>query len=172
MVLASTFTPSVNPDSISSTFWMLGSPVYWLLGAPPISMTSIPRPTYHYGLPIYGLITIILYLLATQLVKPARRWRVKWADVILALVLLLGFLGVVGLGYLATTNRYENIRIISPATPTPFPALLPESPTEMPEATPENGVYPSPENPYPAAKGNSIPSQETGFQHPYERITS
>ena len=172
MVLASTFKPSVNPDSISSTFWMLGSPVYWLLGAAPISMTSIPRPTYHYGLPIYGLITIILYLLSTQLVKPTRRWRVRWPDVTLALVLLLGFLGVVGLGYLATTNRYENIQIITPPAVTPIPILLPDSPTEAPEATPENDAYPSPDNPYPAAKGNTNPFQETGFHFTNEARSS
>ena len=47
-VLASAFAPSVNVQSISGTFWMLGSPVYWLLGGPPVSLTSIPTTCLPY----------------------------------------------------------------------------------------------------------------------------
>ncbi len=168
-VLASAFAPSVNVQSISGTFWMLGSPVYWLLGGPPISMTSIPRPAYHIGLPVYGLLTLVLYLIAARLVRPVRRWRIHWSEVALALIVVCGYAGVVALGYLATTNRYENIRIVAPQTP--IPAVLIETPAPLlppgvipnMEATPEN--YPSsettpvitPESPYPAPKGSGNP---------------
>lgn len=151
MVLASTFTPSVNPQSISSAFWMLGSPVQWILGAAPISMTTIPRPTYHTMLPLYGLVIIVLYIFSTRLVMPVRRWRIPWAEVSLILVLIVGYLALVAMGFLATTNCYENIQIIR-ATPTPFQLLAPQNPETNP-ATPTDSATPVPESPYPAPKG-------------------
>ncbi len=132
MVLASTFSSSVNPSSIPSAFWMLGSPVYWILGSPPISMTSIPRPVYHFGLPIYGLLTLVLYLVTTRLVRPVRRWHISLPEALLTLVLILGFLGIIGLGYLGTTNRYENIQILNSASPTPLPEIVPDLPAIKP----------------------------------------
>jgi ABC-2 type transport system permease protein len=154
MVLASTFQPSINPQSISSTFYMLGSPIYWILGSPPISFTSIPRPVYHYGLPLYGLLSIILYFISTRLIRPVRRWKIHWSEAVLGLVVLSGFLGLVTLGYLATANRYENIQIISPATPIPPPpAQSPEVPAAEPATAPAGHPTPVPESPYPAPKG-------------------
>jgi ABC-2 type transport system permease protein len=174
-VLASAFAPSVNVQSISGTFWMLGSPVYWLLGGPPVSMTSIPRPAYHIGLPIYGLLTLVLYLIAARLVKPVRRWRIHWSEAALALIILCGYSGVVALGYLGTTNRYENIQIISP--PTPAPAVLIETPAPLrvpggaPNVQGTPGSYPSiestpgitPESPYTAPKGAGDPAHGYGL---------
>jgi ABC-2 type transport system permease protein len=167
MVLASTFQPSINPQSISSTFWMLGSPVYWILGSPPISLTSIPRPVYHYGLPLYGLLAIVLYILSTRLIRPVRRWKIHWSEALLGLVVLSGFLGMVALGYMATTNRYEHIQIISPATPTPFiPTQSPEAPATEPAASPSGHPTPVPESPYPAPKGE-LPKSVAGTASRY-----
>jgi len=123
MVISSTFSSSVNPQSISSAFYMLGSPIYWLMGSAPISQDSIPRPIYHYVLPFYLLVTILLYLLTSRLVKPVRRWQIQWSEAVLALVLILGFVSAVSMGYLVTTNRYENIQIIESTTPTPDSAI-------------------------------------------------
>jgi len=174
-VLASAFAPSVNVQSISNTFWMLGSPVYWLLGGPPISLTSIPRPAYHLGLPVYGLLTLLLYLIAARLVKPVRRWRIHWSEAALVLIILCSYAGVIALGYLATTNRYENIQIVTPQTSipgvlinTPDPIMAPESAPNS-QATPVS--YPTiestpgiiPESPYPAPKGSRNPIGGSGL---------
>ncbi len=155
MVLASAFQPSVNPDSISSTFWMIGSPVYWIMGRPPISLTSIPRPAYHLGLPVYLFVTIILYLVSTRLVKPVRKLEIHWSEAVLAFVILLGFLGFVTIGYLSTTNRYENIKVIAPATPTPFIQSAPQDQ----ENSPNLMTTPVPESPEIAPKGYLPPQR-------------
>lgn len=149
MVLASTFQPSVNPESISSAFWMLGNPIYWILGAAPVSYDSIPRPAYHFGLPLYLFITLALYLLSTRLIRPVRRWKIYWYEGLLILILLLGLLGLTSIGYLASTNRYEHIIIASP-TPTPILEMVPPIPdiesTENPdEQTLPDLVTPTPE---------------------------
>ena len=138
MVLASTIAPSVNTNSLTSSLYMLGSPVFWILGSAPISTTSIPRPSYHYILPIYGLITILLYLFSTRLIRPIRRWQMSWSEFLIPFLVVLGFLSLVSLGFVATTNRYENI-ILAP-TPTPPAELLPidpkmETPTPIPSGT-------------------------------------
>ncbi|MFM8321667.1 MAG: ABC transporter permease [Chloroflexota bacterium] len=145
--LASAMSPSVNPNNISSMFWMLGSPIYWIMGNPPISFDSIPRPVYHYAVPAYLFVTLVLYLLASHLVRPSRRWRLEWAEVIVGAVLALGLVGLVGLGYAATANRYENILFTVEATATPQPtmtapsgelqpSLVPEAPEGEQQATP------------------------------------
>lgn len=135
MVLASTFQPSLSADSISSAFWMLGSPVYWILGTP-ISVDSIPRPAYHYGLPLYLLITLVLYLVSTRLVRPVRRWQIRWYDLLLALVLIFGLLGLITLGFLTTANRYENVKILPTATPAPLMEIMPVTPAVETDITP------------------------------------
>lgn len=124
--LASALQPSVNPINISSAFWMLGGSVTWIWGMPPISLTSIPRPIYHYSLPIFGAVTLILYLLTTRLVKPTRRWQTHWTEALVATVLLLGYSGLVILAFSGTSNRYDNILPSAPATPIPeIPGLAP-----------------------------------------------
>ena len=178
-VLASAFAPSVNVQSISSTFWMLGSPVYWLLGGPPISLTSIPRPAYHIGLPLYGLITLLLYLVAARLVRPVRRWRIHWSEASLGLIIFSSYVGVIALGYLATTNRYENIQIVTPQTPapgtlpgelmdTPEPKIVPElspnlqtTPASYPTIETTPGI--TPDSPYPPPKGTGNPVSGLGL---------
>jgi ABC-type transport system involved in multi-copper enzyme maturation permease subunit len=167
MVVASTFQPSVSPESISSTFWMFGSPVYWILGSAPISMTSIPRPAYHIGLPLYGLITLILYLIATRLVKPVRRWKIHWSEAMLAFVLITGYLGLVTIGYFGTTNRYENILIVSSPTPTPLLEEIPDETTPVPEAAPEIDTTVPPEMVKPTPLGFNYPIDHSDLHaHP------
>jgi ABC-2 type transport system permease protein len=158
-VLASTFQPSVNSQAISSTLWMFGSPINWILGNPSISQTSIPRPSYHYGLPLYVAVTVILYLISTRLVMPVRRWKIQGSEALLGLIILLGFIGLATLGFLLTTNRYENIQISSPATE--LPAILPGgaiNPGSLPLDTPGPMI----ETPYPAPKGAISPGDAAG----------
>jgi len=149
-VLGSTFSSSTSTQLISSTFWMISSPVYWLLGGAPLSATSIPRPIYHYSLPLYILATLVLYLITTRLIKPLHRWRISWSEVLIALVLVLGFLGLSAVAYLATTNRYENIQMVAPETPTP--EALPIPGQKPPGSNLENPL-PTLEEQLPAPEG-------------------
>jgi ABC-2 type transport system permease protein len=82
---------------------------------------GIPRPLYHYALPLYGMLTLVLYLLSVQMVQPVRRWRVRWKELLAALALLLLFIGVVVLAFVTTAHRYEGAGLFSGLTPTPVP---------------------------------------------------
>ena len=86
-----------------------------------ISMDSIPRPLYHYALPLYGLITLVLYLLASRLIRPARRWQIKAKELLIGLILVTILLGTAAIAFATTSDRYENISIFS--APTPFPPM-------------------------------------------------
>lgn len=110
--LASAIKPSTRPELLSNFIGGFGN-FYWLFDIPPISYDSIPRPLYHFSLPAFGLLTILLYLITTRLVLTTHRWRLRLSEVILTLVLLLGYLGLVTVFFAATSNRYENITIES-----------------------------------------------------------
>jgi len=83
-----------------------------------INTNSIPRPLYHYTLPLYGLITLVLYLLAARLIRPARRWQFKIKEIGIGVIAIMLFIGIVILAFSRSTDRYENISIF--AAPTPF----------------------------------------------------
>jgi ABC-2 type transport system permease protein len=116
--LFSAITPSIRPETLSSMFWSLSS-VFWAMGNSPISYTSIPRPLYHYSLPLYGCISILLYLVTTRLVRPTLRWRIRLEELSIGLVLILGYAGIVAIAFLGTSNRYENIQIQTQTTNPP-----------------------------------------------------
>jgi ABC-2 type transport system permease protein len=114
--LFSALTPSSNTgDSFSSNLlWTLGIGLggnLGLLSGSTISMVGIPRPLYHYSLPLYGAISMILYLLSTRLVRPTQRWKFTRREILVALALLLVFGGAVGLAFLHSAERYENASI-------------------------------------------------------------
>lgn len=143
--LASAMSPSVDPNSISGLFWMLGSPLSWIMGSAPVSYDSIPRPVYHYSIPIFLGISFVLYLIASHLVRASRRWHIEWAEIVVIVVVLVGLVGSAGLAYAATTNRYENVIIQTEPTPRPeiFETPIPETgnPILVPEVTePEMSV--------------------------------
>ena len=50
--------------------------------------------------------------------------------------------GVIALGYLATTNRYENIQIVTPQTPAPGALAETPAPTEAPVLSPNSQATP------------------------------
>jgi ABC-2 type transport system permease protein len=156
--LASALTPSFNPAIISNMFWSFGNSIYWIMGSPEISLTTIPRPIYHYSLPIYGALILILYLLATRLVKPSRQWNIHWTEGLIALIILLGYAGAIMVAYASTTNRYENILISAPAESS-SPQLLPPG-NEVPTEPVEN---PAGENPVPVETPTPYPPPEKGF---------
>jgi ABC-2 type transport system permease protein len=150
--LASALSPSVNFQFLSGMFWMLGGAFGWIAGDSTISFTSIPRPLYHYSLPIYFTLTLVLYLLAARLVRPTRRWHLEWAEVVVAIVLLIGLFGSLSVGFAATTNRYENINIV--VKPTATPIQIESTPTinHIQEAPPAPGE--SVPSDYPSPKGD------------------
>ena len=140
-----------------------------------ISLTSIPRPAYHLGLPVYGLLTLLLYLIAARLVKPVQRWRIHWSEAALVLIILCSYAGVIALGYLATTNRYENIQIVTPQTSIPGVLIDTPGPIMAPEVAPNSQSTPvsyptiestpgiTPESPYPVPKGSRNPIGGSGL---------
>ena len=79
---------------------------------------TIPRPLYHYTLPIYGMLTLIFYWLSTRLIRPARRWRLRWKEVLIAVVLIGLLISLSALVFSITSDHYENVSIFT--APTPF----------------------------------------------------
>ena len=75
----------------------------------------IPRPLYHYSLPLYGLLSLVFYALATRLVLPTRRWRITRKDVLIFLGTLLALIVVVIFGLFMTIDQYE--RAVVPDAP-------------------------------------------------------
>lgn len=108
--LGSAMAPSVNPSNLLGSFWMFGG-MYWFWGPPNISSSYIPRPLYHFSIPLFLAITIVLYLISARLILPARRWHIHWSQWLIATVILIGFIGSVATAYVMTSNRYENIQI-------------------------------------------------------------
>lgn len=92
------------------------------LGARPIgaSLPYIPRPIYHYTLAFYGVLSLILYLLATRLVRPSRRWHIRWRELLGALILVATLGAAVAVPFALTAGHYERIRV----EPTPMPPSL------------------------------------------------
>ena len=148
--LFSALSPVQTGGGATEVLWSLAR----ILGgyADPSSafLTGVARPLYHYTLVLYGGLSLILYLLATRLVQPVRRWRIGRRAVLAALALLLLFGGLVGAGFLATAGRYE--WSAARATFTPSPAnMMPGRAMAVPVAPerPEPTVPPVP-TPSPA----------------------
>ncbi len=123
--LFSAVNPASPTDGPSGVFWGLGMAIGGNLsiltgGGQP----GIPRPLYHYTLPLYGAISLVLYLLATRMVRPTRQWRVSWKEAAIVAVLLLAVGGAVTLAFALTADRYVTASIFS--TPTPAPAMVPQ----------------------------------------------
>jgi ABC-2 type transport system permease protein len=123
--MISALSPSMPFDSpIWSSFayplMSFGGGGLGMLGGATISQTSIPRPLYHYSLPLYGGLTLLLYVLTTRLVRTTRRWHVSWRDAATAVALFGAFGGAVVLAFTGTAGRYENVSIFQAATPAPF----------------------------------------------------
>jgi ABC-2 type transport system permease protein len=125
--LTSAISPSLDPQTFLSRFWMLSGP-WSSLGVPPFSLYSIPRPIYHYTLPLYGFITILLYIVSTRYVLPIHRWRINWYEAVVGVVIFLGFFAMVSAGYFMTTHRYENIQLSPETPPNQIEEVNPDSP--------------------------------------------
>jgi hypothetical protein len=123
--LFSALQPSLNGQYPTSFMWMLGGgfgPDLWF-GTAQMSTVGIPRPIYHYSLPLFGGITVVLYLLTTRLVQPAHRWRLKLRDLAVGAGVLLIYAGCVAAFFYLTSGRYENVLNSTQPVDIPAPPL-------------------------------------------------
>jgi hypothetical protein len=123
--LFSSVAPSVPSDGLGGVLWGLGMALggnIGLLTGQNLPL-GIPRPIYHYTLPLYGLLTLFLYFLSVRLVQPVRRWRPGRRELLAALALILVLAGATALAWGLTADRYE--RAAGVPTPTPAPFGLP-----------------------------------------------
>jgi hypothetical protein len=123
--LFSALTPASPGDgSTGGVAWglgmVLGGNLSLLSGSG--GLTAAPRPLYYYTLPLYGTISLILYLLGTRLVQPIGRWRLRWKDLLPVLVLVLALAGIVALVFALTAGRYGEASTLTPPSPT-LPAV-------------------------------------------------
>jgi ABC-type transport system involved in multi-copper enzyme maturation permease subunit len=133
--------------------WNLGGSLRLLSGST-ISYSGIPRPLYHYSLPLYTAVALVLYLLSTRLVLPTHRWRLGPRQVLIALVLLLGLAGTVILAFRITADRYENAggpAVINPLQPV-FEKGFVQPPVQVLEVPAQEVIaYPEPGSEAPTA---------------------
>lgn len=103
--LSSALAPSVGINTGGNLFYLLSG--IFSMGNSPISMTSIPRPMYHYTLFFYLGLSSVLYLLTTRLVQPTRRWRMTRAELFSGVGFLILVFGLIAGAYFGTTRHYE-----------------------------------------------------------------
>jgi hypothetical protein len=106
--LSSTLAPTMGMDVGGSLFYILSG--IFNAGVAPISQTSIPRPLYHYSIPFFALLSLILYMLTTRLVQPTRRWRIRRKELVVGVVSVMALVGVIIGAYFLSTARYEQAR--------------------------------------------------------------
>jgi ABC-type multidrug transport system permease subunit len=141
----SVLSPAMPRDGPAGVVWGMGMAMGGNLDVLSGSrqLAQMPRPLYHYTLPLYGGISLALYLLATRLMQPTHPWRVSWKQIAIVLTLFVIYGILVGLGFALTANRYENRDMSTPpvverevvlpaqarptATPTPAPPQAPEA---------------------------------------------
>ena len=90
--------------------------------------TTIMRPLYHYSLPFYAALTLLLYGLAVQQIQPIRRQRLRWSSVATALLAVVLVGGGTLFAFQTTASQYQG-SIFSPLpTPTPFDGMVMPAP--------------------------------------------
>ena len=125
--LASAMTNPANPyNSILGFIPFLGGDLSTLRGDI-IGISYIPRPLYHYSLPIYGFLSIVLYFISSRLVLPTKKWRLPRKEILIFLTAILFLLAVTLAGYYATTDSYEQA-VFDPANQGMFAEPMIERP--------------------------------------------
>lgn len=72
-----------------------------------IAFDYIPRPLYHYSLPLMGLASLFMYGLATRFLLPTRRWQVTTKDFLVFLVIFISLIVITAGGFMMTIDQYE-----------------------------------------------------------------
>lgn len=107
--LFSAMSPSLSGQYPMSWFWMFGGfGPEMIMGTAPVSVSGIPRPLYHYSLPIFGAIAIILYLVTMRLVRPSRRWNLGLRELAFGALTVVGYTAFIATFFYLTADRYEN----------------------------------------------------------------
>jgi hypothetical protein len=109
--LASALSNVTNTyNSIMGFIPILGADLSLLRGET-FGFDQIPRPLYHYSIPLYGFLSIFLYFLSTRLIMPAKKWKLSRKEILVFMsILFLLVAGTAG-AYILTTDRYENAPI-------------------------------------------------------------
>jgi ABC-2 type transport system permease protein len=117
--LFSAIQESLPAQGPGNAFQALGMALIGNLGWMTGMNMGVPRPLYHYSLPLYAGLTLLFYLMSVALVKPYRQWRFNYASLASLLVLLFLLGGGSAWGFLSTANQYE----IASTLPTPAPPM-------------------------------------------------
>jgi ABC-2 type transport system permease protein len=124
--------PAQGPGNVFQALGMaLTGNLGWMTGM----NTGVPRPLYHYSLPLYAGLTLLLYLASAAMVKPFQRWRFSYSGMASLLVLLFLLGGGTAWGFLSTASQYE----MSSLLPTPAPhmdMMAPPPPVMVERAVP------------------------------------
>ena len=123
---------TISPASLSTANSSLSGGLNALLSGNIDVMTrpdAIPRPLYHYTLPLYGGITLVLYALASRLIRPTHRWRISRREGLTFALWGLLLLGVTAAAFGLSANRYEGAGIFIAPTPISWdePVIVEES---------------------------------------------
>ncbi|MEZ4640078.1 MAG: ABC transporter permease [Caldilineaceae bacterium] len=140
--LFSAMMPSLSPNG-GGVLMSLGLALSGNLSAVTGMNTTIVRPLYHYSLPFYAALTLLLYGLAVYMIQPIRRRRLCWSSfaTVLLVVVLVG--GGAVFAFQLTAGGYTG-SIFSPLpTPAPFIGVA------MPAPAPVRAVEVLPEAPRP-----------------------
>jgi ABC-2 type transport system permease protein len=170
--LFSALSPVQPGGGVGGALWGLGMAVSGnvrvLTGSGPLS--EVPRPLYHYTLPLYGGMTLGLYLVATRLVRPARRWRLSWKDLSLALATFVLLGSLVALAFGLTANRYADVSVFATPTPAPMPLAAGVQREVVVKAVPEPPAVAPPQptstpaaqagSPSPTPAASTLPQEE------------
>jgi ABC-type transport system involved in multi-copper enzyme maturation permease subunit len=99
----------------------------------------VPTPLWYYTVSCYGWLTILLYLLSAQLVKPVGRFRVRsWAWLFIGLFLLASLIAAP----FVYARLEQEAKLL--ATPTPAPLVAPGRVAPPPPPMPTSTPTPSP----------------------------
>lgn len=103
--LSAALASSMGTGAGGELFYLLGG--IFNMGVTPISVNGIPRPLYHFTIPFYLVLSLVLYLLSTRLVQPARRWKMSKKQVFIGVGIVLLVVGAIAGAFWATAPRYE-----------------------------------------------------------------
>ena len=148
--LAATLAGSMTTSSGGEFFYILSG--IFNFGISPISQTSIPRPLYHYSIPLYLFASIILFMLSTRLLQPTRRWRIRRKELLIGVFVVVGVIGIISAGYLLTASRYEWVSnpnaqvdpLMNGRSEPVWGGPTPSSAEERVEVGPANSLTPTP----------------------------
>lgn len=118
--LASVLARTGSQGGVSGLFGILAGWGAWVVNGDPTQIESI-RPLWHYTLAFYLVLSTGLYLLATQFVKPIRRWRLGCKSVVVVAVIVILY-SVLGAS-IFYQDAYDFVYPVSPQ-PTPTPIMI------------------------------------------------